>query len=108
MSGQNASGGFPGLLSQFDTSAFGTGLGQSELAMGQRYNQLGMTGSTPEAMDLGAAPSLTGGIPGEFAAGLGQTQTQDLGTTLQTALNNLQTAGGNKSTLLNTITHPTK
>lgn len=108
MSGGNASGGFPGLISQFNLGAFGTGLGQSELAMGNRYNQLGMSGSTPELMDLGAAPSLTGGIPGEFAAGLGQVQTQDLGTTLQTALNNLQTSGSNKSSLLSTITHPTK
>jgi hypothetical protein len=42
--------------------------------MQNRYNQLGLGGSTAEAMDLGQAPSLTGGIPAEFEAVMGQLQ----------------------------------
>lgn len=110
----SSAGGFPGLISQFDTSAFSTGAAASDLATGARYGQLGLgqTGSTPTTpgnfgggstamrMDLGLAPSLTGGIPSEFAAGAGEVQTQDLSTTLSQALNNLQTSAGNKGTLL--------
>lgn len=115
MSGGSASGGFPGLVSPFDVSALSTGQGASELAMGARYGQLGLggtgatptspgsfgpTGSTAFQMDEGLAPSLTGGIPGEFAAGAGQVQTQDLGNTLRLALSNLETSAGNKGTTL--------
>jgi hypothetical protein len=106
--------GAPGVLSPFDISASATGLGQSELAMGNRYSQLGLgqTGATPthpgsmglggtaEQMDLGAAPSLTGGIPNEFLAGLGQTQTSDLGASLATALSNLNATNTNKGNIL--------
>jgi hypothetical protein len=57
--------------------------------MANRYNQLGLGGpgagggtpspmGTPEAMDLGLAPSLTGGIPAQFQAVLGQLQNQTL------------------------------
>lgn len=119
MSSGDASGGFPGLLSQFDLSSLATGQGASELAMGARYGQLGLgannatptspgsfgSGSTPFRMDEGLAPSLTGGIPGEFAAGAGQVQTSDLQTTLSQALNNLQTGSTNKGTLLTNISN---
>lgn len=94
MSSSGAAGGFPGLISQFDLSAFNAGLPAAETAMTNRYNQLGMGGSTPEAMDLGQSPSLTGGIPAEFQAGAGQLQSADIGTTLSLALNNL-TASNN-------------
>lgn len=118
MTGTTSGGGAPGLLSPFDISAFGTGLAGSEAAMGERYAQLGLggTGATPtspgslgpagttaERMDLGLAPSLTGGIPAEFSAGLGQVQSQDLGQTLSLALNNLNTATSNKGNLLSGI-----
>jgi hypothetical protein len=79
-----------GFLSPFDQSAFAGGQGQSLQAMANRYNQLGMQPSTPEGMDLGILPSLTGGIPAEFQAGLGQTQTQDLGQTTSSANSAIQ------------------
>ncbi|HEX3525158.1 MAG TPA: hypothetical protein VHT52_24100 [Stellaceae bacterium] len=40
-------------------------------------------GSTAMQMDLGTAPSLTGGIPEEIQAMLGQVQTQDMSQTGQ-------------------------
>lgn len=107
MSGGGSSGGFPGMLSQFDVSAFNAGLPRAEATMANRYNQLGLSGSTAEGMDLGVVPSLTGGIPSEFQAGSGQVQTQDLATTLQLALNNLTASNNitsaNKSTLGNLL-----
>ena len=114
MSGGNI--GAPGVLSPFNLSTFETGAGQSELAMGNRYNQLGLgqtsatptsagslgTGTTAEQMDLGTTPSLTGGIPTEFLAGLGQTQSGDLGQSLAAALSNLNTSNTKTSSLLGT------
>ena len=110
-------GGAPGVLSPFDIQAFQAGLGPAELAMGNRYSQLGLggtgatptspgalgTGGTAERMDLGANPSLTGGIPAEFEAGLGQAQTGDLGVLGGLALSNLQTGATNKGNLLGKI-----
>jgi hypothetical protein len=60
-------------------------MGQSIQTMVNRYNQLGLGGpgaaggvqtpmGTAEAMDIGAAPSVAGGIPGQFAAVGGQLQ----------------------------------
>jgi hypothetical protein len=62
-------------------------MGQSLGMMANRYSQLGLGTpgatptspggggpTTPELMDLGALPSLTGGIPGQFAAVEGQLQ----------------------------------
>jgi hypothetical protein len=109
--------GTPGVLSPFDVAASQTGLGQAELAMGNRYSQLGLgqTGATPtdpgsmglggtaEQMDLGVAPSLTGGIPAEFLAGLGQVQAGDLGTSLALAQSNLTQSGTNKGNILGQI-----
>lgn len=66
--------GAPGFVDPFSLAAVGQGKGQSLQAMTNRYNQLGMGGSTPEAMDLGAAPSVTGGIPAQFAALIGELQ----------------------------------
>jgi hypothetical protein len=70
--------GSPGGLSSFDIGAANQGLGQSLTNMANRYNQLGLGGSTMEAMDLGQAPSLTGGIPAQFAALQGQMQNNAL------------------------------
>jgi|SRR5215471_10085016 len=79
LGGPFGSPGAPGFLSPFDIGAVGAGEGQSLTAMANRYNQLGMGGSTPEAMDLGAAPSYTGGIPQQFQAVLGQVQNAQSG-----------------------------
>lgn len=79
--------GAPGFVPPAATAAIGQGAGQSIAAMANRYNQLGMGGpgmgggtqtpmGTPEAMDLGLAPSITGGIPAQFAAVGGQLQNQ--------------------------------
>jgi hypothetical protein len=88
--GSFGSAGQPGFISPFTSGAFGAGEGTSLGMMANRYNQLGMTGSTPEAQDLGLAPSITGGIPAEFQAGQGQLQTQDLGQTSSSAQSALQ------------------
>ena len=66
--------GAPGFVDPFSMAAVGQGKGASMQAMTNRYNQLGMGGSTPEAMDLGAAPSVTGGIPAQFSALIGELQ----------------------------------
>lgn len=116
------SAGGAGFLSPFDQNAAASGAGQSIVAMGNRYNQLGLganaasptgpavgatpgipgSGTTPTSggsfgagptafqMDVGAAPSLTGGIPAEFEALLGQVQTQDLGQTASSAASAIQ------------------
>lgn len=47
------------------------------------------SGSTPYQMDVGTAPSLTGGIPEQFQAVLGEGQTQDLGSTVSSALSSI-------------------
>ena len=44
-------------------------------------------------MDIGAAPSWTGGIPQEFQAALGEGQFQDLGETTQAAVGAQQAKG---------------
>jgi len=64
--------GAPGFVDPFAMGAVGQGAGTSVQAMANRYNQLGMGGSTPEAMDLGQAPSVTGGIPAQFQALVGE------------------------------------
>jgi hypothetical protein len=79
--GNIGSSGAPGFLPGSATAAIGPTMGQSMGAMVNRYNQLGMGNSTPEAMDLGFAPSVTGGIPGEFAAVGGQLQNAALQNT---------------------------
>jgi hypothetical protein len=53
-------------------------------------------GSTAYQMDVGAAPSTTGGIPALFEAGLGTQQTQDLGQTSSSALSAIR--GKNQQT----------
>lgn len=47
-------------------------------------------GSTPFQQEIGQKPSLTGGIPEQFQALLGQQQTADLGQTTTSALAALQ------------------
>jgi len=86
MSGGNFFGGpigapgQPGALSGFDTGAASQAMGLSLTEMANRYNQLGLGGSTAEAMDLGQAPSISGGIPAQFAALQGQMQNNALQT----------------------------
>jgi|SRR5262245_10807290 len=70
--------GAPGFVDPFALGAVGQGAGTSIQAMTNRYNQLGLGGSTMEKMDLGQAPSVTGGIPAEFAALVGELQNSAL------------------------------
>src|SRR5262245_9101660 len=79
----NTFGGFgesgaPGFVDPFSMGAAGQGAGASMTAMANRYNQLGMAGSTPEATDLGQAPSVAGGNPSQFQALLGEIQNSAL------------------------------
>lgn len=89
--GPFGSQGAPGFVPPAASAAIGPAAGQSVEMMANRYNQLGLGGpgaagggamqtpmGTPEAMDLGAAPSVTGGIPGQFAAVGGELQNQAL------------------------------
>ena len=87
--GNFGSSGAPGFLPSGSTAAVGPAAGQSIGMMANRYNQLGLGGpgaaggtqtqmGTPEQMDLGVAPSVTGGIPAQFQAVLGQLQNQAL------------------------------
>jgi hypothetical protein len=89
LGGNFGSPGAPGFLPSGSTAAIAPAAGQSAEMMANRYNQLGLGGpgagggtptpmGTPEAMDLGAAPSLTGGIPAQFQAVAGQLQNQAL------------------------------
>lgn len=66
--------GAPGHVDSFTQGLIGQSLGQSLNTMTNRYNQLGMGGSTPEAMDLGHMPSVSGGIPKQYGALTGQLQ----------------------------------
>lgn len=85
LGGPFGSQGAPGFVPPAASAALGPAAGQSTQTMANRYNQLGLGGpgaaggtqtamGTPEAMDLGAAPSVAGGIPGQFAAVAGQLQ----------------------------------
>lgn len=80
LGGPFGSPGAPGYLPPTVTAPIGIGAGQAQDAMVNRYQQLGMPNSTPEAMDIGAAPSITGGIPAQFQAIAGQLQNQALTT----------------------------
>lgn len=84
MFGSFGSSGAPGFVPPSATAALGPAMGVSEQAMANRYSQLGLGGpgttggagpeGTAEKMDLGQLPSLTGGIPGQFAAVAGELQ----------------------------------
>jgi len=78
LGGGIGAGGAPGHISAFDTGVANAAGGQSMQAMVNRYNQLGLGNSTAEAMDIGAAPSLTGGIPAQFQALSGEIQNNAL------------------------------
>jgi hypothetical protein len=93
-----ASGPAPGTVDPFSTGLLAQNTGLAEMAMQNRYQQLGLgvpSGSpqqaaaghtslqnagagTAEQMDMGELPSLTGGIPGMAQATLGQMETQAL------------------------------
>lgn len=66
-------------VSPFDKQAIDTALTGSEGTTKARYDQLGLGGSTMEQQDLGNAPSVTGGLPAEASAVLGQEQTANVG-----------------------------
>lgn len=115
--GGGGGGGFPGMLSPFDINAAQTGQQQAMANMTARYNQLGLgqqgatptspgsfgQGSTAMQMDLGQLPSITGGIPAQFQALLGQLQTEDLAQTSALAESNLNQSSSNKSSGLSGI-----
>lgn len=89
-------------VSPFDQTAIDMAGGSNMTSMRNRYDQLGMGGSTPEGMDLGQLPSQTGGIPGETEAMTGQLQTQNVGNpalnpALQPQLNSLIANPGGSS-----------
>ena len=118
-------GGQPGQIQGSDKANALFGTQMSDLAMTNRYKQLGLgqvgasptgpasgavpgvpgSGTTPTTggsfsagptgyqMDIGAAPSWTGGIPQEFQAALGEAQFQDLGETTQAAVGAQQAKG---------------
>jgi hypothetical protein len=70
--------GAPGFVDPFAFNAVGLGGGQAIQAMQNRYNQLGMGNSTPEAMDLGQLPSISGGLPAQIASTVGELQNSAL------------------------------
>ena len=78
--GSFGSSGAPGNLTPFDVGAAGGAAGLSLDAIKNRYNQLGLGGSTAENMDIGALPSDTSGLVGQYGALLGQMQTNALAT----------------------------
>lgn len=81
--------------SQFDLQAVMNALGQGQTATTNRYNQLGLGGSTMLQQDLGNAPSVTGGLANEAQAMVGQQQTQDVGNpAFNPALQTPQTTPG--------------
>lgn len=104
--------GVPGFVDQFSTGILQDAQAQSNQALTNRYAQLGLSGNpqggtaqsaaaggtnltaggqmtTPESMDIGYTPSLTGGLDQLFQAGLGQLQNN--------ALNQPQALNSNKS-----------
>jgi hypothetical protein len=66
-------------VSPFDQSAIDTATGQNATSITDRYNQLGLGGSTPEGQDLGSTPSLTGGNTAQGQALTGEEQTANVG-----------------------------
>lgn len=89
LSSQGASPGSPG------GPAGGVGVGG-----GANWNANSGAGMpTAELMDLGFAPSLTGGIPQEFEAMLGQLQTEDLSLTTPSGGGGGGKGGGGKGGL---------
>lgn len=93
--------------SPFDLNSIVQAFHQNMGSTKARYDQLGLGGSTMEAQDLGGAPSVTGGLPQQEQALIGQEQTANVG---QPALNpalqpqiqqfpNPQTASANSTAL---------
>jgi hypothetical protein len=66
-------------VNQFDLQSIVDAFHKNMGATQARYNQLGLGGSSMEAQDLGTAPSLTGGLPQQEKAVIGQEQTQNVG-----------------------------
>jgi hypothetical protein len=68
-----------GDVSGFDQAAVNAALGTNIQALTNRYNQLGLGGSTMEQQDIGTIPTESGGQTGEADALLGQIQNANLG-----------------------------
>jgi hypothetical protein len=68
-----------GDVSGFDQAAVNAALGTNIEAITNRYNQLGLGGSTMEQQDIGNIPSESGGAKGQADALLGQIQNANLG-----------------------------
>jgi hypothetical protein len=66
-------------VSDFDQSQIDTATGENATAIGNRYNQLGLGGSTMEGQDQGTIPTPTGGNIGAGKAVTGQEQTANVG-----------------------------
>ena len=87
-------------VSPFDLQSIVQAFNQASTATTNRYNQLGLGGSTMEAQDLGTAPSVTGGLSTQEQALIGQEQTANVGNAalnpaLQPQIN--ETIGANTS-----------
>lgn len=67
-------------VSPFDINAIMSAMGLNEQAIGNRYDQLGLGGSTMQGQDIGTTPSITGGAAGQGAAALGQLETANQGS----------------------------
>lgn len=87
----------PGEFSTGSTTlqaAGGTGgLGSNAGGTGSITGSVPTGGPTAFEMDIGEAPSWTGGIPQEFGAALGEAQFQDLGQTASAAAGSAQAKG---------------
>lgn len=91
-------------VSPFDQSMINQATTSDETATTNRYQQLGLGGSTMEAQDIGTSPTQTGGIIGQGEAMTGQEQTENVGQpalnpALQPQLNSLIGAGQGGSSL---------
>jgi hypothetical protein len=71
--------GAPGFVNDFAQLAVNQGQIAATDITKNRYEQLGMGGSTPEQMDLGHMPSVTGGIPEQFKGLMGELQNTSAG-----------------------------
>jgi hypothetical protein len=71
-------------VSPFDLSSIVQAFNNASTSTTNRYNQLGLGGSTMEGQDLGTIPSATGGLAAASPAVIGEEQTANVG---QPALN---------------------
>jgi hypothetical protein len=89
-------------VSPFDQQSIDQATSSNASSITNRYNQLGLGGSTMEGQDLGTTPSVTGGNVAQGEALTGQEQTSNVGNpalnpALQPQLNDLIGTGGSSS-----------